>query len=108
MFYWSLIFYVPVFILCGTHACLNLLIPPSNRSSASSKSRYHPLATSDSDRATATLPRKVNEKRSRLTFSLLVLFAFIVFGFAGAVLSSAIMAYVLFGIFSAGKLHIST
>lgn len=102
--YWSLIFYVPAFILCGALAFLNLITPSSNP--PSSPTRYHPLATSD--KALPTLPRKVNEKRSRLTFSLLVLFAFLVFGFAGAVVSSAILAYVLVGVFKAGKFYMST
>jgi hypothetical protein len=109
MFYWSLVFYIPAFLLCGTYAFINLLIPASvtgHHVHVSASEEYYPLATSDMP--ASTRPKKVNERRSRLTFSLLVLLVFLVLGFAGAVLSSAIVAYILVGVFKAGGFFIST
>ncbi|KAI0796182.1 hypothetical protein C8Q75DRAFT_803219 [Abortiporus biennis] len=51
---------------------------------------------------------KQNEGRSRLTFALLVLTAFLFFGFAGAVVGSAVIGFTLAGLFKAGKFNMST
>ncbi|KAH9849854.1 hypothetical protein C2E23DRAFT_870324 [Lenzites betulinus] len=132
--YWTLIFYTPSFILCGIYAFLNLAFPPLRVPHKSRKSRalkadvgptYRSVEGGDDiplrqyDRQLgADLPNpprapsrprgKQNEKRSRLTFALLVLFAFALFALAGAVVGATIIGYVLAGLFKASDYNMST
>lgn len=132
--YWTLIFYIPLYILCGTYAFLNLAFPPFH---APLKSRKPKAIRADSgpsyrsvegrddipmrryDRqlgpdtqsqapAPSRSRAKQNETRSRLTFALLVLFVFAVAALAGAVVGSAIIGYVMAGLFKASKYNMST
>ncbi|KAI0369765.1 hypothetical protein BV20DRAFT_967425 [Pilatotrama ljubarskyi] len=133
--YWTLIFYTPSYILCGTYAFLNLAFPPraphkpqkTRAPRSDSRPSYRPVSDGDNipmrryprqlsahlqSQPHVTLasrsPAKQNEKRSRLTFALLVLFVFALFALAGAVVGSAIVGYVLAGLFKAAKYNMST
>ncbi|KAI0358262.1 hypothetical protein OH77DRAFT_1518953 [Trametes cingulata] len=132
--YWTLIFYTPSYILCGTYAFLNLAFPPPRALRKAQKTRalrsdsgpsYRSVSDGDNIplrpyprqlsadlqgqlRAPSRSPAKQNERRSRLTFALLVLFVFAVFALAGAVVGSAIIGYVLAGLFKAARYNMST
>jgi len=112
--YWSLIFYTPFFVVCGTYAFLNLAFPPSRTKHLSPPSYpLTPLTTSShappSDRPpTIHLRSKPNERRSRVTFAVLVLLTFLTFSVAGSVVGSAIIGYVVVGLFKAANYNIST
>ena len=133
-----MIFYTPSFMLCGLYAFANLtftpesrlrrfllLAPPRYRYSALPTNTRHgiPLAPIHRSPTPSHLhddshtigthasgkPRaRLNERRSRLTFALIVLFAFAVCAVGGAVVGSAILAYIMAGVFKAAKYHMST
>lgn len=134
--YWTLLFYIPLFVLGGIYAFLNLTFPPSRSRRKSHKTRpqfpvfqydspsYAALPTNPDipmqrfgsslspepeSRPNAPKPRqRLNERRSRLTFALIVLFLFLFFAVAGAVVGSAIVGYVLAGLFKAAHYNMST
>lgn len=49
-----------------------------------------------------------NERRSRLTFAIIVAFVFAICAVGGAVLGSAVLGYVMAGLFRAAGFHMST
>ena len=135
--YWTIVLYVPAFVLCGFYAFLNLSFPPrkpprksyrtrpplqhvgsSYRSGTDSESiplrRYERQTLGAGGRgqsqfhAPSRSPAKQNERRSRLTFALLVFLWFAVFALGGAVVGSAIIGYVLAWLFSSAKYNMST
>ncbi|KAJ6621472.1 hypothetical protein B0H10DRAFT_988026 [Mycena sp. CBHHK59/15] len=116
--YWTLIFYTPIFLFCGLYAFLNLTFPPSRRTKlarrdGSDETSYplNLLSYSPRDAAAPLLrpPKpKPNEGRSRITFALLVFLTFMTLSIAGAFLGSAILGFILAGLYKLGKFNMST
>ncbi|KAK0457068.1 uncharacterized protein EV420DRAFT_1644217 [Desarmillaria tabescens] len=102
--YWTLVFYTPIFLCCGALAFLNISFPP--------KPAYEPLpSTEEYPLVSLKLQpraRKPNEKRSRVTFALIVFLMFLAMSVIGAVFGSTVMSLVVFGLFRAGKYNMST
>ncbi|KAF7371119.1 hypothetical protein MSAN_00747000 [Mycena sanguinolenta] len=116
--YWNLIFYTPIFLCCGLYAFFNLTFPPTRRPSASrretSDDASYPLTLLPYSPRETTAPLlrppkpKPNQGRSRTTFALLVLLAFLLLSIAGAALNSAILGFVLAGVYKLAKFNLST
>ncbi|KAG2011293.1 hypothetical protein CC2G_011434 [Coprinopsis cinerea AmutBmut pab1-1] len=116
-FYWSLIFYTPFFLVCGAYAFWNYTFPPSSRLprrlSVSRDSVAYQLVelshtpTSPTTPAPTKLPR-VNERRSRLAFAVIVLFIFLISSLGGSVLGSALLGFITTALYKAGGFHMST
>ncbi|KAJ3740367.1 hypothetical protein DFH05DRAFT_1405629 [Lentinula detonsa] len=122
--YWTLVFYIPVFFIFGSYAFLNLTFPPKIDQERSSKvfQEFHEeeqemgLEIGNEEEegdAEETYPMKKNKPpknaaRSRITFALLVFFGFLLLSLIGAVVSSAIVGYILTGLYKAGKFYMST
>lgn len=142
--YWTLVFYIPIFLLCGTYAFWNLSFPPSYASRGNYSSYRHLRDTSldNGEYPLSPLPqhetpsehdtqegsaldlgrndssqshplqsqpkKKPNPTRSRISFALLVFLTFVFTSIAGAVMSSAVVGFVLAGLYKAGGFYVST
>ncbi|KAE9392307.1 hypothetical protein BT96DRAFT_967434 [Gymnopus androsaceus JB14] len=106
--YWTLVFYMPIFFLTSpsthprspTSATHPFLLSPT---SPTTGHIYPPLQTKQ-----VRKKRPKNARRSRATFALLVLFTFLLLSLIGAVVSSAIVGYILTGLYKAGGFFMST
>ncbi|KAJ7483339.1 hypothetical protein FB451DRAFT_1234155 [Mycena latifolia] len=116
--YWTLIFYTPIFLFCGLYAFFNLTFPPTRhpnptRREATDEAGY-PLALLRYSPREASAPLlrppkpKPNQGRSRITFAILVLLTFISLSLAGASLGSAVVGFILAGIYKLAKFNMST
>ncbi|KAK7031701.1 hypothetical protein R3P38DRAFT_2925227 [Favolaschia claudopus] len=121
--YWTLIFYTPIFLFCGLYAFFNLTFPPTRRPHTlprlgreASDDAAYPLTSlrpySPRDTTAPLLLRppkpKPNQGRSRTTFALLVLLAFLSLSLLGALISSAIVGFILAGVYKLAKFNLST
>jgi len=107
--YWTLIFHIPLFFLCGIYAFLNLTFPPSRRAvkshSVSSASPESPPTPQPGPRLT---PPRPNEGRSRLTFAIIVLLVFLALSVTNAVIGATVVGFVLAGLYKAAQYNMST
>ncbi|KIM88247.1 hypothetical protein PILCRDRAFT_251586 [Piloderma croceum F 1598] len=107
--YWTLIFHIPLFFLCGIYAFLNLTFPPSRHAvksySASSASLERPPTPQPRTRLT---PPRANEGRSRLTFAIIVLLVFLALSVTNAVIGATVVGFVLAGLYKAAQYNMST
>ncbi|KIK07873.1 hypothetical protein K443DRAFT_673121 [Laccaria amethystina LaAM-08-1] len=114
--YWNLIFYTPLFLVCGLYAFWNYSFPPSPRPSQHPPFQdtlypLTPLSSALTSRTPGNTPLttyKKNERRSRLAFALLVLLTFMTLSVAGAVIGAAVLGFVAMGLFRAGNFNMST
>lgn len=116
-FYWTLIFYVPIFLVCGSYAFFNYAIPPSLRKSTSTRQdreSHHLVNIASQPRVSARFvdhpikTPKTNERRSRVAFALIVLLTFLILSVIGAVIASAILGYIMAGVYKAANFNMST
>jgi len=117
--YWTLIFYTPLFLLCGSYAFWNYAFPPSAmlprskgaKEPAYQLSRMLPASSQPVAKAQPAQPTthpKMNERRSRATFALIVLLTFLTLSVAGAVVASAILGFVAYGLYKSANFNMST
>ncbi|KAF9554957.1 hypothetical protein CPC08DRAFT_149799 [Agrocybe pediades] len=148
--YWTLIFYMPIFLLCGLYAFWNYASPPvprkmgsssdlRRRSRAGEEESYllSPItpcvggrdgggslsSPMDASRRNYTQSQsttkaggnsgskplmRAGERRSRVTFAIIVLLTFLSLGVAGAVIGSAITGFVTAALYKAGNFNMST
>ncbi|KIK73379.1 hypothetical protein PAXRUDRAFT_61600, partial [Paxillus rubicundulus Ve08.2h10] len=107
--YWSLIFHIPFNFIAGTYAFLNFLFPPARPTNG------FPLLSPSLTRVSPSpspqewpKPPRVNARRSRLTFALLVLLTFLSLSLISAVVGAAVVGFVLAGVYKAGGFYMST
>ncbi|KAF8836659.1 hypothetical protein BDN67DRAFT_957726 [Paxillus ammoniavirescens] len=107
--YWSLIFHIPFNFIAGTYAFFNFLFPPTR------PTNDFPLLSPSLTRVSSSAspqewskPPRVNARRSRLTFALLVLLTFLSLSLVSAVVGAAVVGFVLAGVYKAGGFYMST
>lgn len=119
-FYWSLLMYTPAFLICGAYAFWNYTNPPSSNHQprvqsnltyelvpSSPAHRSGPRYIGSSTPPPSKLPR-INERRSRAAFAAIIFLLFVLLSVAGCVLGSAVLGFVMFGLFKAADFHMST
>lgn len=99
--YWTIVLCVPIYFLCATLAFCNVVAPGKKQRDYGEAWEMQLLGHSQR-------PRKTNERRSRLTFALLVVFIFLAMSLLGALIGSTITSLILLGMFRSGGYSMST
>src|SRR6266540_660377 len=107
--YWTLMFYLPPFLICGFYAFWNYAFPPSKRPFDTPDTRTSSIRLSKLDTTRQSTTRsKTNKGRSRVTFAVVVFLIFISLSLAGAVIGSAILGFTTFGLYKSADFNMST
>ncbi|EJD07352.1 uncharacterized protein FOMMEDRAFT_115543 [Fomitiporia mediterranea MF3/22] len=132
--YWTFVFYLPFFVLCGVLAFLNIAFAPTLHHSAylrheeqqqyesfplvnttpqtaaspTSATGFVPKPNASQVSASRRTPPKVNPHRTRATYAVLVLLMYLAAGLLGAVVGSAVIGYLLAALYKAGHFNMST
>ncbi|KAG2134932.1 hypothetical protein BD769DRAFT_1712210 [Suillus cothurnatus] len=109
--YSTLIFRIPFYAICGIYAFLNFAFPPSRRSITTfplETSLHIPFSPGSNQTEQCIKHPRPNVRRSRLTFALLVMLAFLFLSLTGAVMGAAVVGFVLAGVYKAGGFYMFT
>ncbi|KIY69603.1 hypothetical protein CYLTODRAFT_452474 [Cylindrobasidium torrendii FP15055 ss-10] len=101
-FYWSLVFCLPVYFLCSSAAFFNVVFPGRRTAKDGDDWELRPLG------GTERPPRRTNERRSRLTFAVIVTFVFLCTSLLAALVGATISSLIMLALFRSGNYHIST
>lgn len=108
--YWTILFYIPPFLICGFYAFWNFAFPPWPKvmSNDVQMSVLEESVSPKPKSATYIRPVGTNEGRSRVTFAIIVFLIFISMSLAGAVIGSAILGFAAFGLYQSADFNMST
>ncbi|KAF8921564.1 hypothetical protein CPB85DRAFT_1428539 [Mucidula mucida] len=99
--YWTLVLYTPVYFMCAGVAFYNVTFPGRKRNHDGEWWEMQLLRHS-------RRPRKTNERRSRLTFALIVLLVFMAMSVLGALIGSTITSAMMLALWRSGNYSMST
>ncbi|KAN0088948.1 hypothetical protein V8E55_006005 [Tylopilus felleus] len=109
--YWTLIFHLPFNLIAGTYAFFNFFFPPARTVRdpiVLTQTQTEQPGPGPAPTDVWLKPPRLNARRSRWTFALLVLLTFLVVGLLSAVVGAAVLACVILGVYRAGGFYVST
>ncbi|KZS94553.1 hypothetical protein SISNIDRAFT_549102 [Sistotremastrum niveocremeum HHB9708] len=96
--YWTLIFTLPPFIICGVWASITTMSAPPTRQ----------LSVGTMRQSRDTSPSSRQKPQARLIMGIAVFLTFVISSLGVGVVSSVVVGYGLAGFYSAGSLNMST